>query len=128
MADPHLMGNGRLREAQLAQGHDLIVESKTLLSSGLLLLGCFWTQFQWLPGLVSFERGGREVLGLAVAMSGKMMRQHPRESLSQIFDQMEAIRTLRGLGSTSSRSRSIFPSPISTHDFNFGMLSHPSCS
>jgi hypothetical protein len=128
MADPNLVGNSHLREASLAPCHNLLVESKTLLSSGLLLVCFLWTQFRWLPGLASFERWGREVLGLAVPMSGQMTRQHPLESLSQIFDQMEAIRTLPGLGSTSSRSRSIFPSPISTHDFNFGMLSHPSCS
>jgi len=127
MADPNLVGDGRLREAELVQCHDLMVESKTLLSPGLLLVCFLWTQVGWPSGMSCYKRRGRGFLGQTIAMSGQMTCQHSLQSLSQIFADLESIRTLRGLGSTSSRSRGRCSSPISTHDFHFGMLSHPSC-
>src|SRR5260370_42301166 len=56
MAYPNLVSNGRLREALFAQGHDLLVSSKALLSLRLLLLCFLWTQFRRLSRLRGGER------------------------------------------------------------------------
>lgn len=46
MAYPHLGGDGGLREAQLAQGHHLLILGQALFSLGLALLCVFWTLFR----------------------------------------------------------------------------------
>src|SRR5205807_8675535 len=45
MAYPHLSSNGRLREALLAQSHNLLVLSQALFSLRLTLLCMFWILF-----------------------------------------------------------------------------------
>jgi hypothetical protein len=46
MANPHLRGDGRLREALLAQGHDMLVLSQALFSLRLASHGLLRTQFR----------------------------------------------------------------------------------
>ena len=55
VAYSHLSSDGRLREALLAQGHDLLVLGQTLFSLGLALLGVFGILFRR-----SFALCGRE--------------------------------------------------------------------
>jgi hypothetical protein len=57
MTDPHLRGDGRLREAKLVQGHDLLVLSQALCSLGLALVCLFWILFRRPFALNGRERG-----------------------------------------------------------------------
>ena len=126
MAYPYLAGNSRLREALFAESHDLLVLGKALLPLRLAQLSFLWTPFRGLLRWRIFQRRDPGLLGLALTMSGQMMRQHSLQSLAKVFLQMKPIRTLSGLWSGFSRSRSIVSCTISTHQPDFRVRTHPS--
>src|SRR5258708_29773915 len=55
-----------------------------------------------------------------------MTCQYPLQGFSKIFQQVEPVRTLDGLGSTTGCRRSIVAAAIPTHQVNFRMRTHPS--
>jgi hypothetical protein len=75
MANPHLRGDGRLREALLAQGHDMLVLSQALFALRLASHGLLRTQIRRSFPLSRGQRGDSCLLRDASAMSSKMTRQ-----------------------------------------------------
>jgi hypothetical protein len=125
VADPYLVSDGGLPEALLAEGYHVLVSSQALLSFCLPQHTALWKRMQGLFRVRWFQRGGPDGCDLTTPTSGKMTGQDPLQGRAKIFDQMEPIGTLDRLGSTCSCRRSIIPSTISTHQFQFPVGCHP---
>src|SRR5258708_6728022 len=123
----NLLGNRGLSQAELSQSNDLLIVSQTLLTPTLLKAQERWRGSSGSFGLPNGCLFIKDGLCLTFALRGQMARQQPLQSLSQILQQMEPIRTLNGLRSAFSRGRGIFPSPIPADRHEIWVLAHPSC-
>ena len=123
----NLSGNRGLRQAELSQSNDLLIVSQTLLTPTLLKAQERWGGSGGSFGLPNGCLLIKDGLCLTFALRCQMARQQPLQSLSKILQQMGPVRTLNGLGSTFSRGRGIFPSPIPADRHQIWVLAHPGC-
>ncbi len=123
----YLPGNGSLAHAEFAQSDHLLIMGQTFLAPSLLKTLQLWggsgRPFRLPNRCLRIYRG----LHLTFALSRQMMCQKPFQSLSQIFEEVESVRTLKSLRSTLPSRRGIFASTIPADCHQVKLLAHPGC-
>ena len=117
--------NGGLTHAALVQSDHLLIVRQTFLASVLLKTQERRRDAGGSFGLPNRCRGIEGSLCLTFPLSCQMMREQPLQSLSEIFEEMEPIRTLSGLGSALRSSRGIGASTIPADRLEIWVLAHP---